>query len=49
MKNSKLTQGQKKKWASMMKNELMSSEKSGVDAEGDDITIMHPLPCMEVN
>ena len=28
----------------MIKNELMSSEESGVNGEGEDITIVHPLP-----
>lgn len=40
LKNSKLTEDQKKKWLTVMTNDFMSSEESGED----DSMIVHPLP-----
>lgn len=40
LKNSKLTEDQKKKWLLVITNDYMSSEESGED----DSIIIHPLP-----
>lgn len=44
MKNDKLTQEQREKWLSVLKNEIMSSEESDMDEDGEEIVTVHPLP-----
>lgn len=40
LKNTKMTEEQRKKWLTVITNEYMSSEESGED----DSIIVHPLP-----
>lgn len=44
MTNKKLSPQQLEKWLVTMKNELMSSEESEVDENGDDVVVVRPLP-----
>ena len=43
LRNKKLTKEQQEKWLQVMRNEMMSSEESDVDEEGEGITVVHLL------
>ena len=43
LRNKKLTKEQQVKWLQVMRNEMMLSEESDVDEEGEGIAIVDPL------
>ena len=44
LKNKKLSEEQRTKWLKVMRTEVMSSEESDVDGNGDEVLHIRPLP-----